>query len=298
MFYQNGLPSFMIPNFNGTCCTDIPTFNIPYGGFNAGNSFPLFNVGAFPVTFGQMDTNDALPEHAYGRPEAGVQGASDYGSGWDEIAPNAGFAQYEIELRALKADKTSDGNPSAGIDPGYALAAKDVYLSDIVIEGVSSGSAIADNLIADAVRIHLAVSNGKNFIISKTAVTDMELSGPLDLNGDGQPDTYDVYEWGTQEVVQYGVAGQKQTTRGISDIKNTRSDDGTMPTVANKLICTTSTGAEMIKITVTIWLEGWAALKNSTAANADPSAVWNPKMNSGVDVRVGMTFDAGRNING
>ena len=259
------------------------------------------NASLVPCTFGQLKSDGSLPlAYAYGYPEAGQQGPNDYTTGWTKVLANQGFYQYDIYLRALKADKNAAGDSNNGIAPGYKLVEQDVYLSDMVLEDAANTE---DRTVAEALRVHYQVENGKNALISKTAIPQtapLNLYGQLDLDADGQPDVYDgEYNWtgAARTPMTYGVLNDIQTTKGISDVVQARDEDGKMPASDNgKCICTTSTST-MTKITITVWLEGWSLLQ---VDEADPtpttSAVWNPKKNAGVDVHVGMTFDAGRNI--
>ena len=72
------------------------------------------------------------------------------------------------------------------------------------------------------------------------------------------------------------------------------------PTNPNaKAICHTKDGTDgyyEVKITVTVWLEGWQLLNNDATDASKQGTVWNPVLNSGLQVRVGMTFDSGRNL--
>ena len=265
--------------------------------FHWGSERNMPNAKLIPVTFGAL-VDGALPRsYAYGYPEAGQQINADYSKGWTQIVNGKGFVQYDIYLRALKSDPNASGDPTSNIPAGYKLVEQDVYLTDIVLEDAANTN---NKTVADALRVHYQVDGGKKGLISNTAKTT-NLYGKLDLDGDGAKDKYAVYEWHTkhgQEVV-YGIDGQTQTTQGIGDVTVERATDGTLPkeeSDAAKKICTTSTGV-MTKITLTVWLEGWSLLQVDTATpTPNTSAVWNPKMNAGVDVHVGLTFDAGRNI--
>ena len=46
-----------------------------------------------------------------------------------------------------------------------------------------------------------------------------------------------------------------------------------------------------IKVTVTIWLEGWEALK--VKADNTKSQIWNAQYSAETDVQVGLQFDTG-----
>jgi hypothetical protein len=262
------------------------------------------DVKMVPVTFGALGTDGSLGQTAYGYPEAGKQLGNGYSTGWSAVENGKGFYQYDIYLRALKSDAASEGDPTQGIAPGYKLAAQDVYMSKLTLEDASHANPDDGAYIANALRVHLNVNEtgGKKVLISKQAITaanPLNLYGALDLDGDGQSDKYDVDNWESNygTTCTYGINGQTQITKGISDIIQERDSDGMMPSTATeKLICTTKTGAEMTKITVTVWLEGWSLLKvNETSVGSN---IWNPHLNSGMKVHVGMVFDAGRNILG
>ena len=257
-----------------------------------------------PVTFGALQTGDTLRAKPYGRPEAGVQRGNDYTKGWEVMS--TGYYQFDIYLRALEADSSATGDPTHDVDPGYKLVTKPVYLSDIHIEGVNEAKTTAGGKhISDAVRVHLDVENNTNRLISSAAVTDMPLHGELDLDGDGESDTYGGYEWETDRdtVVNYGINTEFQTTTAAANLIQERDENGDMPesTPQNpnaKCIAYTKNGTDgyETKITVTVWLEGWQMLNNKADDPTKQGTVWNPILNAGLDARIGLTFDAGRNL--
>ena len=259
----------------------------------------LPETNLIPVTFGALNNDGTLKTNAYGYPEAGEQSGSDYTTGWTRVENGQGYYQYDIYLRALVADSGSTGVPSEGIEPGYKLAAKDVYFSAITLEDANNG---ADALITNALRVHYQVEGGNNGLISKNAIDSehkLNLYGPLDLDGDGHNDkAHDVNY--TQDPAAadliYGINGETQTTKAAADMIQARDSAGMMPSTAtDKLICTTKTTAPTYtKITITVWLEGWSLLQVTNTPTY--SNIWNPNMNSGMQVHVGMTFDVGRNI--
>ena len=266
------------------------------GTYNNTNKFKLI-----PVTFGQLVTkngkSNCIPNaYAYGYPEAGGQAGNGY-ENWQHINPNEGFVQFDIYLRALKADKTQ-------ID-------LDVYLSDITIEAVmadenQTSEADANKDVSKTVRVHLDVSGTEadcpNRLISKETVTDLPLYGKLDLDGDGEPDKTKGYGWENPSVITYGTPGDTQTTTSIENTVQARDANGLMPSTANgKRICRTLTGNGAIKITVTTWLEGWATYLTgddddpaTTDIDESVTSVWDPTKTSGIDIRVGLTFDTGK----
>ena len=257
------------------------------------------DIDLIPVTFGKLGTNNALGATAYGYPEAGQQLDAGYTQGWTVVENGKGYFQYDIYLRALKSNPSAPGVPSEGIPQGFELAAKDVYISDMTLANATANA--DDKLIADALRVHYSVDGGKKELISKTAITSehpLDLYGKMDLDGNGELDTYDVDLWDSRYGTEmtYGNNLDTQTTLGIADVKQARDSDGKMPSPANdKRVCVTSDTSSLgTKITITVWLEGWALLKVDNTTNY--SNVWNPGMNSGMKVHVGMVFDAGRDI--
>ena len=260
-----------------------------------GKDFYPYASGAkqdlIPVTFGQLvtkssKTNCLDQEYAFGYPEAGVSGAvSNPGyDHWAHIDPNDGFVRFDVYLRALKADGTQQ--------------ALKVYLSDMIIEAPTE---TGGKDITKAVRVHFDVEDGANRLISKTATT-LDLYGPLDLDGVGGNDQTGGYVdingvYVAPEDITYGRNLETQTTVGISDVVATRGTDGKYASSEDgKVICQTKTSG-YAKITVTAWLEGWALLLNgeTDSQSGDPvsSAVWNPSLSAGIDIRFGMTFDTG-----
>lgn len=272
-----------------------------------------------PVTFGEMGADNALPAKAYAYPESGI------GTGYDKwVEAEAGkqYAQFDFYLRALKPNPDSPANTALQIPQGYELVERDVFISDFACKSVTN-----DKVADEALRIHLAVENQENRLLSKVAhdydpsadpIVDnrLNLYGPLDLDQSGENDkaittafksladygTYDdddddstpdvpVYTEG--QTIIYGVDGQKQATEALEDLKQERDTEGKMPTSSDpeysKKILTTST-SDLTKITLTVWLEGWEYLKT---AGTEKSQTWNPKYAAGTQVQVGLQFDSG-----
>ena len=263
-----------------------------------------------PVTFGALNNDKTLSTGgAWGYPEAGKQLNNNYhDGGWKSMANGKGSYQYDIYLRALKADASSTGDASAGVPAGFSLSAQDVYLSSMTLQDASHANPDDGSFIADALRVHLNVegTDGLKELISRTAITStapLALSGYMDLDGDKEDDKYfvpssDATKYGQKCL--YGVEDQVQVTKGISDIVNPRNADGTITPDSTKLICTTKTGTtpSMKKITITVWIEGWALLRNDSTDATKKGNVWNPNMSAGMQLNVDMVFDVGHNIIG
>ncbi len=322
--------------FIGSSVADTGLLQMGYndGSWHWGSSRYLPNSDLKPVTFGKMGTGNALPYDAggdplcYGYPEAGAQTGEDYTKGWKRMAVGDGYYQYEIYLRAIKANSAVTTRDEANdINAGYELSAQNVYISSVTLEDANNSG---NKTVSDALRVHVDVDGGKKWLISKnehsvTKATALDVHGYLDLDGDGHPDKYDADPWNTtfyNQDCKYGIWGDKQETtqaydytdnehpeNNITGIVQPRDTDGLMPASTDpaldpdganpKCICKTkSTGnmADMVKVTITVWLEGWEALKVDNTTNK--SVIWNPAMNAGVNVNVGLVFDVGRNILG
>ncbi|MCR5185188.1 MAG: hypothetical protein K6C32_03825 [Bacilli bacterium] len=257
-----------------------------------------------PVTFGQLGTNNALPSKAYAYPEAGCgtgyeADATNKKPGWVEATEGKEYAQFELYFRALEPDKTV----TTGDLKGYKLVERNVFLSDFICENTEQ------NKVADeALRIHVAPESQNANLYSKTAVTDLPLYGNLDLDRSGDSDKAvttafrDLKSYGVDtsgdavysegDAIVYGKDGDKQSTKALSAIKQERDSNGKMPTSSDttnfaKKVLTTSASGE-VKVTITIWLEGWALLNNGT----ENSNIWNPAV-SETGVKVGLQFDTG-----
>ena len=306
-------------SFIGTSVADGGLLQIGHddgsGGIDWGRDYVKPNTNLIPVTFGQLITKsgkaNCLNDNAFGRPEAGKQGNDGYAHGWDVIQEGAGYYQYNVYFRALEADSSAAGDTDHDIAPGYKQVIKPVYLSDVHIEGVGEDTTNpAAKTVSDAVRIHLDVdeTGGVNRLIAKKEYKDenaVKLYGKLDLDGDGHNDVHGGYAWNDHEhEIVYGIDGETQTTTKASDIIQTVDEYGNMPesTIDDrnaKAIFHTKVGVsgyEAVKVTVTVWLEGWHLLNVDATDSSKKSNIWNPALNAGLNVRVGMTFATGKNF--
>lgn len=274
-----------------------------------------------PVTFGALlDDNNPdheskhfvgrLPEKAYTNPEAGkgpytVKNDQNVDvDNWNPATAGKEYVQFDVYLRALQPDATVAAEDTTyNIPAGYKLIEKDVYLSQVVLE-----NAVNDKVVDEALRIHLGMNKGvatgdnkeKNILISKSGGTTA-LSGKLDLDADGSLDKVGGWAWSQDkdQEVTYGKAGDTQTPKSIDSIVQSREDQ----VDTTKMICKTSADkTKEVKITVTVWLEGWAQLDTGKVYPDDYevvekrgtpilSSLWDPSRTADYNVHVGLEFD-------
>ena len=234
-----------------------------------------------PVTFGALNNDLSLPGPAYAYPEAGKGSYTD----WQTAEAGVDYVQFDIYLRALQADATATQTN------GYKQVVKDVYISDIKMQDAVAN---VDRSVAGALRMHINVDGGKKFLLAPAAVTNLALSGELDLDRDGESDQVGGYAWtqGRTSTVTYGNAEDKQNATAMASIVTARDEHGEMPDPENpgqNLICRTKEVGEQ-KITITIWLEGWHQFDTT----ATYPALWDVLKTAGVKVQAGLTFDVGK----
>lgn len=183
-----------------------------------------------------------------------------------------------------------------------AWAARNVALSDITISNVSVEG---KKDITDAVRVHVTTGT-KGGLYANVASTD--LSGKLNLNPsyDGVDqyaeslyedlDAEGKFDPKGEDIV-YGLADAVQTSYDLTDedvkaaqmANNVKSADElhyVLDNASKALGRTTNSGA--LKLTVSIWLEGWQKL--ATGAENETDAIWSEEDYSGSKFHIGMTF--------
>ncbi len=208
-----------------------------------------------PVSSGEATKSSALPQKLYLGPTYRKASYNEWGYG----EANVDYQQFTLSIRL---SDVSDGN----VTPESA----NICLSDLTIK---SGG---ETDIYDAVRVHLAVSGGSNYLFSKDGDT-IDVCGELDLNNDGVVDKSG-YAFENQTAIKYGGEGIRQGSYAAND-----------NTVIGQTLGNTNGGT--LDIVVTIWIEGWAALVKGVNANANNTAVWSNTQYNSNDFHVGMTFD-------
>lgn len=252
----------------------------------ATNGFTAFQ----PVTFGETAKNAALPENAYKQPVRSEADMTKWAAATGGNANTNDYLQYTINLQALQLN----GNANERVE-------KAVYITDFVIKDHNTSDALD---ISDAVRIHFAVTDAKgtrNFLISKSALPEGGLAthGNLDLDGDGELDKADRYEFdAATSLIDYGfLSGTEhtnvQTSYAMSELVATKGTDGNITSGQDaKIIAWTPSKTATVETTivVTIWNEGWQKFAGDTS-NSD--AMWDPAKRNNAQFDIGFTFDVG-----
>ena len=248
-----------------------------------GNDIVLSDTNFAPITTGEQAKNEALPTNFYAQPDK-KQGAY---SSWS-LATADDYAKYDI---LVKVNDVSETSPQLQ---------NDVYITDVTIVDA------ATNLdLSEAIRVHIATTYGSNqhkyFLFAKS-VTSTAVGGYLDVDCDGKYDTYG-YDWDDSKVI-YGDAtddGHGNLTPALqtsykstdSSVVASETSTGDIDTTTGVSIGQTSaTTGQYLKITITIWLEGWALLQHGVSTNIQSSntQIWNSAKYSSKDFHVGLTF--------
>lgn len=292
-----------------------PTSDITWGRdfFAGGDAAKLV-----PVTFGAMNPDGTLPEKAYAYPQSGCgEGyvGHDYTAnekvdhkidGWVEAEEGKQYYQFEVYLQAYQT--------MSSMKEGYKLVERDVYLSDLILKSVEQ-----EKEAEEALRVHIDVEGQEKLLLSKNAhdsTSKLPLFDNLDLDKNGRNDKYhkslfndsllaygvddqgDAIHSDGEEII-YGEKDKYQETKSLPGLVKSRDADGKMSEELDKRILRTRTDeANPVKLTITVWLEGWELLNSGELdGNNDPikSNIWNPYYSAGTEVQLGLQFDTGKN---
>ena len=245
---------------------------------------------------GEVVGTQTISSYLYAQPVRG-QGLYDK---WLLAAPTS-YLRFDLLVKVVDID---------GKDVENDLA-NDVYLTDLTIQDANN-SALD---LSDAVRVHISSSyldNGsqesKNFLFAKES-EDIEVGGFLNLIGN-EPDQAG-YEWERHTCV-YGGGTLKTDDNGniiepeeVIDVPHQTSYKADDPTIIAKdangsfegctsIGKTSAVNNQYLKLTITIWLEGWSLLSHGVSGTQDAS-VWDAASYIGKDFNVGMTFEVATN---
>ena len=237
----------------------------------------------YPVTFGQLD-EDEVPANGKMYPEAGQYAYN----GWQSAVKGTHYAQFELAFRAFQT------NPEEATK-GYTAVERDVYITESILKCVKLDGVTEDDtkIANEALRIHLQVKDQPDVFLSNSGSTAQALYGPLDLDRNEQNDTFHetlfnpTLPTGKHDgnEIEYGINGEKETTKAISDVLASRDATSGSITGGQKLFKTTSNENAPVEVVMTVWLEGWAFLQNK--------AEWNPYYSAGCKIQAGLQFDTG-----
>ena len=251
------------------------------------------------------------------------------------LADPANFAQFDILVRSRDIDeKANSEKPN--------LLVNDVYLTDLVIQDASSnGSLDLSNAIrvhfatsyidAGTEKHEYALFSKETNSIDVGGFLDVDNNGELDYNGYDFNGEHCVYGGGTNSVVRDPESDAvisetlsdlpTQTSYSIKDERDPGSESSPNPNYHGifakeadgniidgksfgKTSATVESGTQTyLKITVTIWLEGWSVLQHgavpassqsSSSESGEPQAtqsnIWDSEAYTKKSFNVGMTF--------
>ena len=321
-------------SFVGVSAADSGVLQISTDGQKWGRD--VYETGSYndnrltPCTFGYagVDKNSALPQDAHCRPEAGVK---DMGE-WSNARKGYEYLQYDIYL---KAQRTSGSTTTQTSEKVYL---SEMFLDSLVSGKPEIAKALRVHLAVYDHPTNADTLNRK-FLISREGL-DVNLYGYLDLDNNGELDREHGWAWNTTDkvnvenalsnnpLIEYGVGNGVQKSWAITTSKSLAELEAGTATDNNfilaprasadtehhkkgdlyhtidegddaNLICKTS-ASRAVKITVTVWLEGWSLLKGTQKyevagtqpADAEAFAAGEyflPNDNNGYDKAV--TFD-------
>ena len=240
-----------------------------------------------PISTGNhlLASDAVLPDadDFYYRPVKGVAGYDDDGDaeveGWQPEDCQDKMVQFDLYLRYKKGEASD------------SYLAKQLNLIDLTIKD-SSGQDLYK-----AIRVHFAIDPAgspsyklfaRDSLTNNSANANVEtvMGGKLDMGNKGSYDQTEGYEWDDRSDVMYGDNTKTQTAINAakSGLFTTGVNLGNLP----------ADDPNGLKITVTIWIEGWQKLASIPEGNADTgtSAIWNPNTYVNKEFKVGMRFEA------
>ena len=171
-----------------------------------------YGAKVLPITSGAMEKDSALPENFFLNPIYGQEGGY---ANWQK-ADKANYVVLPLQLRYVQ----RDGDKEGGANDAKNVA-KEVFLSDLLIQEDKANDAKDKEDLSEAIRFHIDAfkeedrnvpANHINRLISKNGGTTVT-EGKLDLDGDGALDykyNSDQYGFGSDETTPliYGEGSQ------------------------------------------------------------------------------------------
>lgn len=254
----------------------------------------LNSVAYAPVTTGPQLKNAALPLNTSSKTKFYAQPNIRQGlyANWYEASASS-FAQFDI---LVKVNDVKDTLPQL---------ANDVYLTDVTIKDANANVNLD---LSNAIRVHLATTyyddqnneQHKYFLFAKND-TSIAVGGYLDVDNDGAYDYVDPYDPSSEKVIYGGsvdtlsgvFTADTQTSYKANDSNIIAAEDSKGHITGGTSIGSTSAVAgKYLKVTVTVWLEGWALLANGISTNKVPenSQIWDSEVYTSKSFNVGLTF--------
>ena len=239
-----------------------------------------------PVTTGAQTKNTALSTYVVSeQTKTRFYTAPNYRQGLYSnwlIAKDNNYSQFTLWVKATDVDE----NYGTGSETRLV---NDVYLTDLTIQNAGTID------LAKAIRVHFDAESPdgthKYFLFAKEATTT-SVGGYLDIDNNGEYDPAG-YEW-ESGFCMYGGEGLTQTSYTATDSSVVATDTKGVLSNGTSFGSTSANSDEYLKITVTIWLEGWALLSKGAAGNKDSAAsstaVWDSATYASKNFNVGMTF--------
>ena len=237
------------------------------------------------------------------------------------IAKDNSYLQFTALIKLVDVDEHYKQKGEHGEDEQTYLA-NDVYLTDLTIKNADNGRDLSQ-----AVRVHFDAESPdgthKYFLFAKEPqllqdnegeVNDVygtPVGGYLDLNEDGQQDSGYEFEglclYGGSDGLEqktpvydseHNITGYTldnpllQTAYRANDSSVVATDDRGTITNGTSFGKTSAVKDKYLKITVTVWLEGWSELSKGIegAYEESDSSIWDSAAYASKDFNVGMTF--------
>lgn len=296
---------------NNVWGADILSSQLPTSTFPPITSGPLEKDAPLEpmerIVEGQFEDDGVTPKKVYSPFYANPNVRQGLYENW-LLATDDSYTQFTILVRVKDVDKKYNSN-----NPTYLE--NDVYLTDLTIQDAGDET----TNLSSAIRVHFAIEspNGdKSYMLFAKEATSTNVGGFLDMNNDNKFDTLG-YEFnyypclyggsdgdpvydeiteivdGEEEFVDYTQITNplKQTSYAADDSTIIASEDNLGNITGGTPLGTTSAVSnKFLKITVTMWLEGWCDSLIGMGDESSQSSIWNTEDYIQKSFNVGMTF--------
>ena len=201
---------------------------------------------------------------------------------WGAADEKYDFVRLPLELRVK--DVTGSSTDT--------FLAKKIYISDVTIAAGATQPTGVTNDVTPALRVGVLAGTDASALTAYTTFsstgTDVDVSGQLDLNGDGEADKGPGYDFNPGSTLTYGDSGKKaKSTKNdlvTSAVKGVANDADPYAIVGKEIGSTTASAT--LKVDLYIYLEGWTKLGET------PNAIWDAATTIGYKFNVGVRFSA------